>query len=467
MVLELVSGNTNAILWTSWNKDWIKKAMIKEETKGITVIGGGLAGCEAAWQAVKQGVPVRLLEMKPLRFSPAHVSPLLAELVCSNSFRSQDLESAVGLLKEEMRQLGSIVMEAALVRRVPAGKALAVDREGFAKEITAKIEAHPLIEVISRDVSILPEKVPLILATGPLTTDELAQDLGRLVGSSHLHFYDAIAPIVYLESIDFNRAYLGSRYGHGGADYINCPMDEGEYAVFLEQMLQAEQVPLHSFEDVRYFEGCLPVEIMAQRGKDTLRFGPMKPVGLPDPRSGEIPYAVVQLRQDNQEGTLYNMVGFQTKLKWPEQERVFRLIPGLEKAEFARLGSIHRNTFVNGPEVLLPTLQLKKAPHIILAGQITGVEGYVESAAMGILAGINGSRFFQNRPLVTPPATTALGALAAHVSQKPKKDFQPMNITFGLFPSLPRKVPRPLRGKAYAERATADLKAWMVQEGLA
>ena len=362
MVLELVSGNTNAILWTSWNKDWIKKAMIKEETKGITVIGGGLAGCEAAWQAVKQGIPVRLLEMKPLRFSPAHISPLLAELVCSNSFRSQDLESAVGLLKEEMRQLGSLVMEAALIHRVPAGKALAVDREGFAKEITAKIEAHPLIEVINRDVSILPETGPLILATGPLTTDELARDLGQLVGSNHLHFYDAIAPIVYLESIDFNRAYLGSRYGHGGADYINCPMDEGEYAVFLEQMLQAEQVPLHSFEDVRYFEGCLPVEIMAQRGKDTLRFGPDETGGIARSKDGEIPYAVVQLRQDNQEGTLYNMVGFQTKLKWPEQERVFRLIPGLEKAEFARLGSIHRNTFVNGPEVLLPTLQLKKGP---------------------------------------------------------------------------------------------------------
>jgi methylenetetrahydrofolate--tRNA-(uracil-5-)-methyltransferase len=441
--------------------------MSENSFKGITIIGGGLAGCEAAWQAVKQGIPVRMLEMKPLRFSPAHTSPLLAELVCSNSFRSQDLESAVGLLKEEMRQLGSLVMEAALIRRVPAGKALAVDRESFAEEITAKIKAHPLIEVINQDVSTLPETGPLILATGPLTTDELARDLGQLIGSTHLHFYDAIAPIVTQESIDFTKAYRGSRYGHGGGDYINCPMDEKDYAVFLEQMLRAEQVPLHPFEEVRYFEGCLPVEIMAQRGKDTLRFGPMKPVGLPDPRTGEIPFAVVQLRQDNQEGTLYNMVGFQTKLKWPEQERVFHLIPGLEKAEFARLGSIHRNTFVNGPDVLLPTLQLKIAPHIIMAGQITGVEGYVESAAMGILAGINGTRFLQNRPLTIPPPTTAIGALVAHISRIPKKDFQPMNVNFGIFPPLEKKVNRRFRGKAYAERATADLKAWMAQEGLA
>ncbi len=465
--LELVSRNTDAILWTSGKSDCIKKAMIKEETKGITIIGGGLAGCEAAWQAVKQGVPVRLLEMKPLRFSPAHISPLLAELVCSNSFRSQDLESAVGLLKAEMGLLGSLVMESARVHRVPAGKSLAVDRTGFSQDITDKIAAHPLIEVIHQEVSVLPEKGPLVLAAGPLATDELAENLARILGSTNLHFYDAVAPIVSEDSIDPEKTFRGSRYGHGGDDYINCPLDEREYAVFLEQLLEAEKVPLHPFEEVRYFEGCLPIEIMAQRGKDTLRFGPMKPVGLPDPRTGKIPFAVVQLRQDNQEGTLYNMVGFQTKLKWKEQERVFRLIPGLEKAEFARLGSIHRNTFVNGPEVLLPTLQLKKVPHILLAGQITGVEGYVESAAMGILAGINGARFFQDRPLVIPPPTTALGALAAHISQKPKKDFQPMNITFGLFPSLQRKVSRPLRGKAYAERATADLKAWMAQEGLA
>ncbi|MBA4393919.1 MAG: methylenetetrahydrofolate--tRNA-(uracil(54)-C(5))-methyltransferase (FADH(2)-oxidizing) TrmFO, partial [Desulfobacca sp.] len=349
----------------------------------ITIIGGGLAGCEAAWQAVKLGFPVRLLEMKPLRFSPAHHSPLLAELVCSNSLRSREIDSAVGLLKEEMRYLGSLILESAQSHQVPAGKALSVDREGFARTITDKISAHPLIEVIARDVSSLPDQHPLILATGPLTTDELAEDLGRLLGSSHLHFYDAIAPIIFLDSINMDKAYRGSRYGHGGADYINCPLDEGEYARFLEQMLQAEQVPLHPFEEVRYFEGCLPIEVMGQRGKDTLRFGPMKPVGLPDPKTGRIPYAVVQLRQDNSSGTLFNMVGFQTKLKWPEQERIFHLIPGLEQAVFARLGSIHRNTFVNGPEVLDPTLQLKINPQIFLAGQITGVEGYVESAATG------------------------------------------------------------------------------------
>ena len=432
----------------------------------LTIIGGGLAGCEAAWPAAKQGIQVRLLEMKPLRFSPAHHSPMLAELVCSNSFRSQDLESAVGLLKEEIRLLGSLVMESALVCQVPAGKSLAVDRESFAQYITDRITTHPLIEIKIQDVSTLPEKGPLILATGPLTTDELAQDLGVLMGSNHLHFYDAIAPIVFLESIDSKKAYRGSRYGHGGADYINCPLNEDEYRIFLEQLLQAEQVPLHSFEEPRYFEGCLPIEIMAERGKDTLRFGPMKPVGLPDPRTGKIPYAVVQLRQDNQEGTVFNMVGFQTKLKWPEQERIFRLIPGLEQAEFARLGSIHRNTFVNGPEVLLPTLQLKKAPQIFLAGQITGVEGYVESAAMGILAGINAYRLLQDKQLVIPPTTTAIGALAANISRAPKKDFQPMNINFGLFPPLEGKVPRRLRGKAYAERALADLNTWMSLEGL-
>ncbi len=432
----------------------------------ITIIGGGLAGCEAAWQAIGQGGEVRILEMKPLRFSPAHQSPLLAELVCSNSLRSQDPESAVGLLKEEMRLLGSLVMESALTHRVPAGKALAVDRENFARFITDKIINHPLIQVVHQDVSTIPDIGPLILATGPLTTDELAQELGTLLGSNHLHFYDAIAPIVFLDSIDLNKAYKGSRYGHGGDDYINCPLNEEEYRIFLRQLLQAEQVPLHSFEEPRFFEGCLPIEIMAGRGIDTLRFGPMKPVGLPDPRTGKIPHAVVQLRQDNQEGTLFNMVGFQTKLKWPEQERVFRLIPGLERAEFARLGSIHRNIFVNGPEVLLPTLQLKKNQGIFLAGQITGVEGYVESAAMGILAGINAGRLAQNKTLIIPPKTTAIGALVAHISREPKKDFQPMNVNLGLFPPLEGKVPRRLRGKAYAERALSDLRTWMVLEGL-
>jgi methylenetetrahydrofolate--tRNA-(uracil-5-)-methyltransferase len=440
--------------------------ILEENFKAITIIGGGLAGCEAAWQAAGQGVPVWLLEMKPLRFSPAHHSPFLAELVCSNSLRSQDPESAVGLLKEEMRHFGSLILESAVAQQVPAGKALAVDREGFARFITERIKSHSLIKIIRGEVSSLPDQRPLILATGPLTSDDLARNLSLFLGSDHLHFYDAIAPIILQESIDFEKAFRGARYGHGGEDYINCPLDKKEYTLFLEQLLGAEQVPLHSFEEPRYFEGCLPIEIMARRGKETLRFGPMKPVGLPDPRTGKIPYAVVQLRQDNHEGTLYNMVGFQTKLKWPEQERIFRMIPGLEKAEFARLGSIHRNTFVNGPEVLLPTLQLKKARHIFLAGQITGVEGYVESAVMGILAGINAGRLMQKKSLIVPPSTTAMGALAAHISQETKKDFQPMNINFGLFPPLEAKIPRRFRGKAYAERALTDLRDWMEKEGL-
>jgi methylenetetrahydrofolate--tRNA-(uracil-5-)-methyltransferase len=439
---------------------------MKTLDKGITIIGGGLAGCEAAWQAAKQGLKVRLLEMKPLRFSPAHQSPFLAELVCSNSLRSADPESAVGLLKEEMNLWGSLVMESARCHQVPAGKSLSVDREGFARNITEQITRHRLIEVCNEDVHSIPEEYPLVLATGPLTTNELAEDLGRLLGTEHLHFYDAIAPIVYADSINMEKAYRGSRYGHGGADYINCPLDAEEYDRFLEELLRADEVPLHAFEDVRYFEGCLPIEVMAKRGKDTLRFGPMKPVGLPDPKTGFIPYAVIQLRQDNQEGTLFNMVGFQTKLKWPEQERVFRLIPGLEEAVFARLGSIHRNTFVNGPEVLAPTLQLKINPHIFLAGQITGVEGYVESAAMGILAGINAARQFKEKSLLVPPETTAMGALTAHVSRRPLKEFQPMNINFGLFPPLFKKVSRRFRGKLYAERALRDLKTWMNEEGL-
>jgi methylenetetrahydrofolate--tRNA-(uracil-5-)-methyltransferase len=432
----------------------------------ITIIGGGLAGCEAAWQAVRQSVPVRLLEMKPLHFSPAHHSPLLAELVCSNSFRSQDPESAVGLLKEEMALLGSLVLEIAGEHQVPAGKALAVDRQEFSQAITDRLKTHPLVEVVTEEIFTLPEESPLIIATGPLTTDPLARDLGRLIGIDYLYFYDAVAPIVYRESVDFQKVYFGSRYGHGGDDYINCPLDEGEYRRFLEALLQADPVPHHDFEKKAYFEGCLPIEVMAGRGPETLRFGPMKPVGLPDPRTGKIPFAVVQLRQDNREGTLFNLVGFQTKLRWPDQEHIFRMIPGLEKAEFARLGSIHRNTFVNGPEVLLPTLQLKKNPSLFLAGQISGVEGYVESSAMGILAGINAARFIQGMALAVPPPTTAFGALTRHVSEGLKKDFQPMNVNFGFFPPLEGKVPRRFRGQAYRRRALSDFKLWMNQEGL-
>ncbi|MCU0577913.1 MAG: methylenetetrahydrofolate--tRNA-(uracil(54)-C(5))-methyltransferase (FADH(2)-oxidizing) TrmFO [Desulfobacterota bacterium] len=432
----------------------------------LVVIGGGLAGCEAAWQAVRRGVAVELWEMKPRVFSPAHRSPDLAELVCSNSLRSRDLHNAAGLLKAELGRLGSLIMEAALVNQVPAGKSLAVDREAFARHVTEKITGHPGIRVERREAVSLPSERPLVVAGGPLTSAPLAQSLARLVGSEQLHFYDAIAPIVQADSIDEDRVYRGSRYGHGGEDYINCPLDEAQYERFLQALLTAAMVPLQPFEDPRYFEGCLPIEVMAGRGRDTLRYGPMKPVGLPDPRTGQIPYAVVQLRQDNRSGTLFNLVGFQTKLKWPEQQRVFRLIPGLERAEFARLGSIHRNTFLEGPKVLGPSLQLKADPGILLAGQITGVEGYVESTAMGLLAGINAERLLRERPPVVPPATTALGALIGHISREPVREFQPMNVNFGLFPPLEGKVPKKLKGERLAQRALEDLEKWIGKEGL-
>ena len=432
----------------------------------LLIIGAGLAGCEAAWQAARRGIDLELWEMKPRRLSPAHHSPDLAELVCSNSLRADDLHNAAGLLKEEMRLLGSLVMESARATRVPAGKALAVDREGFARFITRKIREDSRVRLVSREAQELPPFRPLILATGPLTTDELASALASFLGREHLHFYDAIAPIVYAETIDGTKTYRASRYDHGGDDYLNCPLTESEYHHFVRQLLQGEQIPLHPFESIKYFEGCLPIEVMAQRGEETLRYGPMKPVGLPDPRSGRIPHAVVQLRQDNADGSLYNLVGFQTKLKWKDQERVFRLIPGLKQAEFARLGSVHRNTFVDGPRVLLPTLQLKADLEIFLAGQITGVEGYVESAAMGILAGINAARLLEGRPLVVPPPTTALGALVRHISREGQSDFQPMNINFGLFPSLSSRVPRRERGAHYARRALEDFQTWMADEGL-
>jgi methylenetetrahydrofolate--tRNA-(uracil-5-)-methyltransferase len=432
----------------------------------LLIIGVGLAGCEAAWQAARRGIDLELWEMKPRRLSPAHHSPDLAELVCSNSLRADDLHNAAGLLKEEMRLLGSLVMESARATRVPAGKALAVDREGFARFITRKIKGNSSIRLVSREAQELPPLRPLILATGPMTTDELASALASFLGREQLHFYDAIAPIVYAETIDETKTYRASRYDHGGDDYLNCPLSEDEYRLFISRLLEAEQTPLHPFESIKYFEGCLPIEVMAQRGEETLRYGPMKPVGLPDPRSGRIPYAVVQLRQDNADGSLYNLVGFQTKLKWKDQERVFRLIPGLTRAEFARLGSVHRNTFVDGPRVLLPTLQLRADPQFFLAGQISGVEGYVESAAMGILAGINAARLMEGRPLVVPPPTTALGALVGHITREGQPNFQPMNINFGLFPALSGRAPRRERGIHYSRRALEDFQTWMAAEGL-
>jgi methylenetetrahydrofolate--tRNA-(uracil-5-)-methyltransferase len=436
----------------------------KTENRCLTIIGGGLAGSEAAWQAARRGVRVRLFEMKPQKFSPAHQSPLLGELVCSNSLRAEGRESAVGLLKEEMRRLDSLIMAAATATRVPAGKALAVDRGQFAAHITRVLEAEPLIEIIREEVAALDPEATSIIATGPLTSDSLAQALGRLTGQQHLHFYDAIAPIVAAESIDLKIAFRASRYG-AGDDYLNCPFSEAEYATFYEALTRAEQAPLKAFEAPRYFEGCLPVEIMAARGFRTLLFGPMKPVGLVDPQTGRQPFAVVQLRAENREGTLYNLVGFQTKLKYGEQERVFRLIPGLEQAEFVRLGSIHRNTFIHSPGILSAYLNFLHSPKSFLAGQITGVEGYVESAAMGILAGINGARQMLTQPLITPPRETALGALISHLTNTSTKDFQPMNVNFGLFPPLPGRVPKKLRGAAYAERALAALEEWMNREG--
>lgn len=437
----------------------------------VVIIGGGLAGCEAAWRLGHEGVRVRLYEMRPHQSTPAHRTAQLAELVCSNSLRSGDPASAVGLLKEEMRRLGSLIMAAASRSAVPAGRALAVDRDLFARAVTSAVEQHPAIEVVRREVAELPARGPVIVASGPLTSKALSAALSKLTGSAHLHFFDAISPVVFADSVDMSKVFRASRYG-AGEDYLNCPLDEAAYERFHQALLSGGRVPLAGFEEeARYFEGCLPVEVLAERGQDTLRFGPMKPVGLVDPRTGRQPHAVVQLRQENREATLYNLVGFQTKLRYGEQERVFRLIPGLEQARFARLGSIHRNTFVNGPEVLLATLQTRARPDLFLAGQLTGVEGYVESAAMGILAGLNAARLLAGRPLAVPPTTTAIGALAAHVaglSLTPagKRGFQPMNVNFGLLTPLPGRVKRAERGAAYAERALRDLRAWMEEQGI-
>jgi len=433
----------------------------------VTIIGGGLAGSEAAWQLARRGVKVRLWEMRPHRLTPAHRTGKLGELVCSNSLRSKEITSAVGLLKEEMRRLGSLIMEAALASEVPAGKALAVDREQFADYITQRLSEHPLVEIVRQEVRQIPREGLVIVATGPLTSEALAQDLQRLTGEDYFHFYDAIAPIVYADSLDWEKVFRADRYGKGPGSYVNCPLTKEDYERLVEALLSAEKVPLHPFEEPRYFEGCLPIEVMAERGRETLRYGPMKPVGLVDPRTGREPYAVVQLRPENREGTLYNLVGFQTKLKYHEQERVFRLIPGLEKAEFARYGSIHRNSFVCAPRVLRPTLQLKAEPRVFLAGQITGVEGYVESTAMGLLAGMNAARLLQGKDLVVPPPETAHGALVRYLMEADPRHFQPMNINWGLFPPLPKRkrLPKRERYRLLAERALKALEEWLREIG--
>ncbi|MBQ5636237.1 MAG: methylenetetrahydrofolate--tRNA-(uracil(54)-C(5))-methyltransferase (FADH(2)-oxidizing) TrmFO, partial [Selenomonadales bacterium] len=403
----------------------------------VVVIGAGLAGSEAAWQLANQGVQVTLYEMRPKQKSPAHHTDHFAELVCSNSLRGAGLENAVGLLKEEMRRLGSLIMEAADACAVPAGGALAVDREAFGQYITNKVKTHPNIEVIENtEITELNFDEITIVATGPLTSGKLAEEIASLTGENYCYFYDAAAPIVTGESLDWNKVYRASRYGKGDADYVNCPFNEEEYKAFWEALTTAEEAPTKDFEKQIFFEGCMPIEVMAKRGIDTMRYGPMKPVGLDHPVTGAKAYAVVQLRQDNAAATLYNIVGFQTHLKWPEQQRVFRMIPGLENAEFVRLGVMHRNTYIHSPKVLEQTLQLKGRPRLFFAGQITGVEGYVESAASGLMAGINAARLARGEEPLIFPEDTAHGALSHYITHAEGKNFQPMNVNFGLLPPL-------------------------------
>lgn len=440
--------------------------------RNITIIGGGLAGCEAAWQCARRGLAVDLYEMKPVRYSAAHSSPALAELVCSNSLRAADVTAAVGLLKEEMRRLGSLIIAVADLTQVPAGRALAVDRELFAAEITRRIEDHPLITIHRQEITELPppSETPIIIASGPLTSEKLSRALIAQTGRDHFAFYDAIAPIVTEESLDRSIIYQASRYDDGPGDYLNCPMDKEQYFTFIREMAGARKVALKDFEKAAYFEGCLPVEVMLERGDNTLRFGPMKPVGLTDPRTGRWPYAVVQLRRENQAGTTYNMVGFQTKLAYAEQKRVFRLIPGMAQADFVRLGSIHRNSFVCAPAVLNADLSLKGRPDIRLAGQITGVEGYVESTAMGLLAGLYTAAGCRGEALPPPPPDTAHGALISHLTTTEPAHFQPSNVNFGLFPALPteistaskkpKKMPKKMRGALRSEQALISLSTW-------
>ena len=431
----------------------------------VTIVGGGLAGAEAAWQLARHGVPVDLYEMRPGRGTAAHHTDRLGELVCSNSFRNATLETAVGLLKDEMRRLGSLVMHVADANQVPAGACLAVDRDHFAVELTRAVEALPGVRIVREEVTDIPADFT-ILATGPLTSPALSESLQRLLGRTHLYFYDAIAPIVAADSIDMGVAWKASRYGKGGEDYINCPLDRTQYAAFVDAVVAADKVPTRDFERCVYFEGCMPIEEMARRGPATLAFGPMRPVGLIDPRTGQRPHACVQLRQDDAEGRLFNIVGFQTKMTYPEQRRVFRMIPGLEHAEFVRLGSLHRNTFVNAPALLLPSLQVMGRRKLLLAGQIVGVEGYVESAATGLLAGLNVARLLHGDAPLAPPRTTAHGSLLAYTTHRGKKAFQPMNANYGLFPPLSGSLRGRDKKLALASRALADLERWMSGVGL-
>ncbi|EOT44252.1 FADH(2)-oxidizing methylenetetrahydrofolate--tRNA-(uracil(54)-C(5))-methyltransferase TrmFO [Enterococcus columbae] len=424
----------------------------------VNVIGAGLAGSEAAWQIAQAGVEVRLYEMRPKKSTPAHHTSQFAELVCSNSLRGNSLQNAVGVLKEEMRRLNSVILASADATSVPAGGALAVDRETFSAMVTEKVKNHPLVTVIEEEVTTFPEGITVV-ATGPLTSEGLSKTIKDFNGSDGFYFYDAAAPIIEKSSINFDKVYLKSRYDKGEAAYLNCPMTKEEFEAFREALISAEVAPLKEFEKEKYFEGCMPIEVMAARGEKTMLFGPMKPVGLEDPKTGKRPYAVIQLRQDNAAASLYNIVGFQTHLKWGEQKRVFQMIPGLENAEFVRYGVMHRNSFMNSPELLLPTYQSRKDERIFFAGQMTGVEGYVESAASGLIAGMNAARLAKGEELIEFPRETAIGSMAYYITHAEGKHFQPMNANFGLLPELPERIKdKKLRYETLANRALSALE---------
>ena len=434
-------------------------------SKSVTVVGGGLAGSEAAWQVARRGIDVRLVEMRPVRKTAVHHGDRMAELVCSNSLKSLELANAHGTLKEEMRRLGSLIIDCAMQSRVPAGAALAVDRERFAESVTERLEGHPRITIVREEALEIPGEGITILAVGPLVSESLAASIAAFTGQDHLYFYDAIAPVIEADSIDREIVFAASRYGKGsGDDYLNCPMNEEEYGRFIDELLAGEKAPLHDFDTTPFFEGCLPIEEMARRGKETLRFGPMKPVGLPDPRTERWAHAVVQLRQDNLAAEHYSMVGFQTQLRWPEQKRILRMIPGLEKASFARLGQIHRNCYINAPTVLLPTLQTRRRPDLFFAGQISGVEGYSESAATGLLAGINAARLATGQEALALPEATIVGALCHYISHTEAEGFQPTNVTFGLLPEAPKGIRKKRdRRIARSNRAVETLDAWIAE----
>ncbi|MGV6938371.1 FADH(2)-oxidizing methylenetetrahydrofolate--tRNA-(uracil(54)-C(5))-methyltransferase TrmFO [Paenibacillus sp. CMM36] len=437
------------------------------ELQKVTVIGAGLAGSEAAWQIASRGVPVKLYEMRPVVKTPAHHTDKFAELVCSNSLRANGLTNAVGVLKEEMRILNSLILSAADRHAVPAGGALAVDRDGFSGHITDTLHQHPLIEVVSEELQEIPQDGIVVIATGPLTSPALSEQIKSLMGEEYFYFYDAAAPIVEKDSIDMSKVYLASRYDKGEAAYLNCPMNEAEFDAFYEALITAEVAQVKEFEKEIYFEGCMPIEVMMQRGKQTALFGPMKPVGLVNPHTGELPHAVVQLRQDNAAGTLYNLVGFQTHLKWGEQKRVFSMIPGLEEAEFVRYGVMHRNTFINSPQQLHPTYQFKGRSNLFFAGQMTGVEGYVESAASGLLAGMNAARAARGQEMFVFPAETTLGSMARYITTADFKHFQPMNANFGLLPKLEKRIRnKKEKNEALASRALESLRGYINETGV-